>query len=294
MTEQPAGGWSTAQVNGAALRYRRRGGGRPVVLLHPLRMQLEYFNSLCNELEDEDLELISVDLPGHGHSSAPSVAYNAGYFTDSVEALLDNLDLHDTTIVGESIGGSIALGLAARHCPRVVRVVALNPYDYGKWGGIRRSSTTGNNVFTTMLLPILGPVVARAGTRTVLRRVLEGGLYSPDRLSPELVDRLHESGSRPGHARALRSLTRNWNSWITARRHYDDIEVPVTLVYGDNDWSNQDERERNRRAIPTARTASIERCGHFSSLEKPACVGTLIRLALGLPTRDRPTGDSDE
>jgi pimeloyl-ACP methyl ester carboxylesterase len=245
-------------------------------------------------LEDADLELISVDLRGHGHSSAPPVAYNACYFTDSVEALLDNLDLHDTTIVGESIGGSIGLGLAARHCHRVVGVVALNPYDHGKWGGIRRSSTTGNIVFTTMLLPIVGPAVARTGTKTVLRRVLEGGLYNPDRLSPELVDRLHQSGSRPGHARALRSLTRNWNSWIAARRHYGDIQVPVTLVYADNDWSNLDERHSNRRAIPTARTASIERCGHFSSLERPACVATLMRLALGMPSRDRPTEDADE
>jgi pimeloyl-ACP methyl ester carboxylesterase len=287
-------GRSFAQVLEADVRYDRRGQGRPVVLLHPLRMQLEYFNPLCTELEDADLELISVDLPGHGHSSAPSVAYNARYFTDSIEALLDHLDLHDATVVGESIGGSIALGLAARHCHRVVGVVALNPYDYGKWGGVRRSSTTGNIVFTTMLLPIVGPVVARAGTRTVLRRVLEGGFYHPDRLSPELVDRLHQSGWRPGHARALRSLTRNWDSWIAARRSYGDIQVPITLVYGDNDWSHQDERDSNRRAIPNARTASIERCGHFSSLEKPACVATLIRLALGLPSRDRPAEDGDE
>jgi pimeloyl-ACP methyl ester carboxylesterase len=294
MTDDSAESSSVTQVLEAQIRYHRRGEGRPVVLLHPLRMQLEYFDPLCHELEDADLELISVDLPGHGDSTAPSVAYNAGYFTDSVEALLDNLDLHATTIVGESIGGSIALGLAARQCHRVVGVVAVNPYDYGTGGGIRRSSTTGNIVFTAMLLPIVGPVVARAGTRAVLRRVLEGGLYHPDRLSPELVDRLHQSGSRPGHARALRSLTRNWKSWIAARRHYENIQVPVTLVYGDNDWSNQDERDSNCRAIPTARTASIERCGHFSSLEEPACIATLVRLALGLPSRDCPADDGDE
>ena len=65
MTEQPADGSSTAQVNGAAVRYHRRGGGRPVVLLHPLRMQLEYFDPLCQELGDAGVELIAADLPGH-------------------------------------------------------------------------------------------------------------------------------------------------------------------------------------------------------------------------------------
>ena len=50
--------------------------------LHPLRMQLEYFDPVCAELGDADAELIAVDLPGHGHSGAPAVDYTASYFTD--------------------------------------------------------------------------------------------------------------------------------------------------------------------------------------------------------------------
>ena len=92
MTEQSAGGSSTAQVNGAAVRYQRRGDGRPVVLLHPLRMQLEYFDPLYAELGDAGVELIAVDLPGHGHSSAPVADYTAAYFTDATAALLDSLN----------------------------------------------------------------------------------------------------------------------------------------------------------------------------------------------------------
>ena len=113
MTEQSARGSSTAQVNGAALRYQRRGAGRPVVLLHPLRMQLEYFDPLCAELGDAGAELIAVDLPGHGHSAAPAVDYTASYFTTAVEALLDDISVADAIVVGESIGASIGLGLAA-------------------------------------------------------------------------------------------------------------------------------------------------------------------------------------
>jgi pimeloyl-ACP methyl ester carboxylesterase len=272
-----------AQVNGAAVRYRRRGDGRPVVLLHPLRMQLEYFDPVCSELGEADAELIAVDLPGHGHSGAPAADYTASYFTNAVEALLDNLNVADAIVVGESIGASIGLGLAARHCSRVVGIVALNPYDYGRWGGIRRSSAIGNIVFTTMLLPLIGPVVAQAGTKGVLRRVLDGGLYDPRRLSPQLVDELYESGRRPGHGRALRSLSRNWQSWISARDRYPAIQIPVTLAYGDHDWSNHDERDANRQAIPAVRATTIHNCGHFSSLDQPAHVSALIRDFLALP-----------
>jgi pimeloyl-ACP methyl ester carboxylesterase len=280
MTGQPAASSLVAQVNGVAVRYQRRGAGRPVVLLHPLRMQLEYFDPVCSELGDAGIETIAVDLPGHGHSSAPAVDYTASYFTGTVETLLEHVDVTGAIVAGESIGASIGLGLAARHCRRVAGVVALNPYDYGRWGGIRRSSATGNIVFTTMLLPVIGPVVAHAGTKGVLRPVLEGGLYDPRHLSPRLVDELHQSGRRPGHGRALRSLSRNWQTWISARDRYPAIQVPVTLAYGNHDWSNQEERDANRQAIPAVRTTIIDDCGHFSSLEEPARVASLIRDAL--------------
>jgi pimeloyl-ACP methyl ester carboxylesterase len=289
MMGQPAGRPVMAQVDGAAVRYRRHGHGRPVVLLHPLRMQLEYFDPVCSELGDADAELIAVDLPGHGRSGAPAADYTASYFTDAVEAFLDHLNVVDAIVVGESIGASIGLGLAARHCRRVAGVVALNPYDYGRWGGIRRSSATGNVVFTTMLLPLIGPVVAQAGTKGVLRRVLEGGLYDPRHLSPQLVDDLYRSGRRPGHGRALRSLSRNWQSWISARDRYPAIQVPVTLAYGDHDWSNDDERDANRRAIPAVRATTIHGCGHFSSLDKPAHVTALIRGFHALPKTGHAT-----
>jgi pimeloyl-ACP methyl ester carboxylesterase len=274
------------------VRYRRRGNGRPVVLLHPLRMQLEYFDLLCAELGDAGVELITADLPGHGHSGAPAADYTAAYFTDAAEALLDSLGVADAIVVGESIGASIGLGLAARHCSRVAGIVALNPYDYGRWGGIRRSSAIGNIVFTTMLLPVVGPVVAQAGTKGVLRRVLDGGLYDPGHLSPQLVDQLYQSGRRPGHGRALRSLSRSWQSWISARDRYPAIQIPVTLAYGDHDWSNEEERDANRRAIPAVRATTIRDCGHFSSLDKPAQVTAIIRDFLALPGRNTHKADT--
>jgi pimeloyl-ACP methyl ester carboxylesterase len=283
MTGRFAGSLTLTDVNGVTIRYQRRGNGPPVLLLHPLRMQLEYFEPVCSRLGDAGVELISVDLPGHGHSGAPAVDYSASYFTSTVEAFLDSLNVVDAIVVGESIGASIGLGLAARHSKLVAGVVALNPYDYGRWGGIRRSSTVGNIVFTTMLLPIIGAVVAQAGTRSVLRRVIEGGFYDPRHLSPQLVDELYLSGRLPGHGRALRSLSRNWRSWISARDNYPAIQVPVALAYGDHDWSNEDEREANRRTITTARATTIRDSGHFSARDKPDQVTALIKGFLSLP-----------
>jgi pimeloyl-ACP methyl ester carboxylesterase len=99
-----------------------------VLLLHTLRTQLEYFLPLIEAI-GPGFDLVAPDLPGHGRSSAPAVEYTATYFTDAVAQFLDEADLDEAIVVGESIGASIALALAAREPGRFRHVVALNTYD---------------------------------------------------------------------------------------------------------------------------------------------------------------------
>lgn len=268
-----------ATISGGQMRYLRTGNGRPIVFLHTLRTQLDYFLPLVHEL-GQGFDMLIPDLPGHGHSSAPAVEYTAAYFTNAVEQFLDACDLKDAVLVGESIGACIALGLAARQNPRITGVVALNPYDYGRRGGIRRSSMLANVIFTAMLWPVIGTIVAHTGATGILRRVLQGGLHDPRTLPPDFVAELQRCGALPGHARALRSLSLQWKSWIDARAAYPGIRLPVTLVYGEYDWSRQEEREANAHTIPAARSLVLTDASHFSSLEQPQQVARIIREAV--------------
>jgi pimeloyl-ACP methyl ester carboxylesterase len=261
------------------IRYLRTGSGRSVVLLHTLRTQLDYFLPLIGEL-GQGVDVVAPDLPGHGHSSAPVAEFSATFFIDAIEQFLDLCDLKDIVLVGESIGASIALGLAARQNPRIRHIVALNPYDYGRWGGIRRSSALANLLFTAILVPVVGSIVARSGTKGILKRIMEGGFHNPRNLPPEFVDELYRCGLLSGHARAFRSLSLNWESWIKARAQYPKIRLPITLVYGDYDWSRQEDRDANIRVLTGARNLRLNNSGHFSSLEEPRKIAQIIRDVL--------------
>ena len=276
LTLPRGGGVYRTMANGADIRYLRAGTGTPVVLLHTLRTQLDMFGSLLQHLDTARVDVIAVDLPGHGESSAPAVRYTAGYFTDTAVALLEACQITGAVIVGESIGGSIALGLAARRNPRVAQVIAINPYDYGRGGGIRRSSAVAGIAFTGMLWPVLGPAIAYSEPKPILRQILEGGLRDPGNLPPDLLEVIHRCGRLPGHARAFRSLCQEWRTWITARSGYPAIEVPVTLAYGDADWSRPAERDANAKATRAVRTVTLTDSGHFSSLEHPRDIAHLI------------------
>src|SRR5262249_54231769 len=208
------------------VRYLRIGSGPTVLLVHTLRTQLEYFFPLIDAL-GPGFDIVVPDLPGHGRSSAPNVEYTAQYFTKAIARFIDTLDVNHVTFVGESIGASIALALAAPTRSRLAHVIALNPYDYGRGGGIRRSSGLARVLITLMLLPGVGSLVNAAGTKGILQKVLQGGVVDRTHLPTELVDELWECGLLPGHGRAFLSLLRQCQTWLDARASYKSTGSPM-------------------------------------------------------------------
>ena len=250
------------------LRYITAGQGRALVLLHTLRTQLDMFQRVVPALAKQ-FRVYAVDYPGHGYSDIPKTEYTADLFVSSVAGFLTALEIKDAMIVGESIGGSIALLLAARHHPAVRRVIAVNPYDYDGGRGIRRSSTLANLLFAINDVPILGATFTRLRQYPVVERILQGGVYRRGSMPAALAREMYEVGNRRGHYRAFMSLVRNWAGWERARSEYTSIDRPVLLVYGDHDWSRAPEREADRQAIPGAQFRTVKDAGHFLALDAP-------------------------
>ena len=255
-------------VKGTKLRYIASGQGPALVLLHTLRTQLDMFQKVIPDLAKR-FRIYAMDYPGHGYSDIPEATYSSEFFVTRVARFLDQLDIRDAVIVGESIGGSIALLLAARHNPRVRAVVAINPYDYDGGRGIRRSSVLANILFGLNNVPLLGATVTRLRLYPIVKRVLEGGVYRKGALPATLARELYRVGNRRGHYRALMSLVRHWDSWERARAEYSSIDVPTLLIYGDHDWSRVGERESDRQIIAGAELRIIKDAGHFLSLDAP-------------------------
>ena len=264
----PAAPIETVEVDGVRLRYVAAGEGPTLVLLHTLRTQLDMFQRIAPVLAAR-FRVFALDLPGHGWSDIPEARYDADYFVDVVSKALERLRIRDAVIIGESIGGSIALLLAARHHRSVRAVVAINPYDYAGGQGIRRSSLWANLVFGLTNVPVLGSTVNRLRSLPVVTLILRGGVRRRDALPAGLAREIHLVGNRPGHARAIGALVRHWSTWESARTEYAAIERPVLLLYGDHDWSLDHERAANAHDIPGAQLRVISNAGHFLSLDAP-------------------------
>lgn len=264
-------------VAGLKIRYIVAGSGPVLVLLHTLRTQLDMFQKVVPELSQR-FRVYAMDYPGHGYSDIARAEYTADFFVRSVAGFLDQLNIENAVVVGESIGGTIGLLLAARRNPRVRGVVAINPYDYDAGRGLRRSSTLANLLFGAGSIPILGATVMRLRQRVIENRVFQGGVKRKQSLPEPLALEMYRVGNRRGHYRAFMSLIRHWPGWEHARTEYANIDRPVLLLYGDADWSRTEEREADARDIPGAQLRIVEG-GHFLSLENPAEVTSAVTRA---------------
>lgn len=272
------------RVDGIRIRYISLGRGRPLLLLHTLRTQLDMFQQVIPQLA-QHFHVYAMDFPGHGYSDIPEAEYTRELFVASAAGFLEQLKLENTLVVGESIGGTVALTLAARRDPHVSEVVAINPYDYDEGRGLRRSSMLANVLLGLNDVAYAGATVMRLRMYWIIRRVLLGGVYRHGAFPASLAREIYRAGNRSGHYRAFMSLVRHWPEWEQAREEYHRIACPVLLLYGDHDWSHPEEREANRQEIPGAQWRLVADAGHFLSLDEPA---ELVDAVLGLPKVAEP------
>jgi pimeloyl-ACP methyl ester carboxylesterase len=261
-----------------SLRYEKSGDGPPLVLLHTIRTQLEYFRSLAPLLAQQ-FTVYAVDLPGHGHSPIDrSAQYDEPYMREGVVGFFDALDLRDVTLVGESIGAVLALTVAAEVPDRIRAVYALNTYDYEtRYGdGIRRGNWFANLIIGSLQIPFFGAIGAALENRWILGKIMAGGFADPRKLPADLLAKFDETGRRPNYRYVERKVLAGWRSWEKARERYSGVKAPVTLIYGDRDWSRTPERERTKAALRDARLFTLQNTGHFSSVENPKEVAISI------------------
>ena len=132
-------------------RFERRGEGPPLLLMHGLGSSLRIWDPVRPLLEKR-MDVIALDLPGHGGSPAPlPQASSPKALTLTVAAFLDRLGIQTAHLAGDSLGGWLALELAK--IGRARSVTALS------WAGLWRRRTPTYNVITFYTYRAIGSLI---------------------------------------------------------------------------------------------------------------------------------------
>jgi pimeloyl-ACP methyl ester carboxylesterase len=254
------------------LAFTRSGTGAPLVLLHALGLSRRAWDPVLPALASR-FDVIAVDLPGFG-DSAPlygQAEVPPAKLAESVADLLDDLGVTAPHVAGNSLGGWVALELAARR--PVASLTLLSPA--GLW---RRNS------------PLYDRVSLRASRWLARRATASLSRLVNYRLGRVLV--LGQTHGRPtrltaGYARAaVESLGRcpGFEAALagTARRRYlatTPIAAPVTVAFGSRDLLLRRGSRRLDQLPPHTQAEALPGCGHIPIADDPAAVATLLTRA---------------
>ncbi|HEV2813595.1 MAG TPA: alpha/beta fold hydrolase [Solirubrobacteraceae bacterium] len=242
------------------------GSGTPVVMLHGLGATKASFLPPVAALAPSH-RAIAIDLPGFGDSVKPLRApYHAPYFAKAVVALLDALGLERADVVGNSMGGRVAIELGLRHPERVGRLVLLAPslawLRDRPWAPLLR-----------LVPPQLGALqpAPRPLVEALVRRAIPG---ATDGWTAAGVDEFLRSYLTPTGRAAFYAAARN----IYLEEPHGEkgfwtrlpgLEPPSLFVWGRQDQVVPLRFARHvRDALPHAHHLELN-CGHVPQLERP-------------------------
>lgn len=265
--------------DGFHIRYKKSGSGKPLLLLHTIRNRLEYFDRVVPLLADS-FTVYTLDLPGFGDSPVnKNVQYNQRYMANAIADFIVRNKLSKLTLAGESIGGVLCATIAATLPKRVNQIFVFNPYDYDTFfgEGVRRANLFARFIIWSMSLPAVGNVFTALENRLILWLIFRGGVYNKNAITYRYISLLSTSIRKSSNIYHTRNVFSHFSSWSEAKKQYAKLKTPVTLVYGDHDWSTSEERRESRDFLSPKKYIELEDIGHFSFLEAPEKSARIIK-----------------
>src|ERR671916_240892 len=119
------------EVEGTPIRCLMAGEGPPLVLLHALGEGAFDWQWVLHDLARAH-RVYAPDLPGFGDSARPDADYSPAFFTRFVGSFLDTLEIEHTTMIGNSLGGLVALRLALSDQSRITALVLVDSVGLGR------------------------------------------------------------------------------------------------------------------------------------------------------------------
>jgi len=252
-----------ARVNGVVIHHEVRGrkDGPTIAFANSLGTDFRIWNEVAAALE-ADFRIVLYDKRGHGLSDAPPAPYRLTDHVEDLAALLGHLGIGRTAVVGVSVGGMIAQGIAALR-PELVSALVL--------------CDTAHKIGTEEMWNARIDAVTKGGIAGLADGIMERW-FTP-------TYRRADNADFAGYVNMLvRQPAEGYAGTCAALRDADltestrALKLPALLIVGDQDGSTPPELVRSTAAlISGSRFEIIKDAGHIPSVEQPEATSRLIR-----------------
>ncbi len=219
-------------ILGMQVHYRDQGvqsDSVPLILLHGMSSSLNTWDSVVFYLANHR-RVISLDLPGFGLSGpSPENMYNFDYYNKFIDSFTRRLQLTKFTLVGNSMGGSIAWNYALFNPAVVDKLVLIDAVGYPKRG---ESGSLGFKIAST---PVINNILLFATPKALVRKSLETIYFDQSRVTDAQVERFHDMAIREGNRAAALLIFKGSFGTSKFKGKIKEIKTPTLVLWGEKD-----------------------------------------------------------
>lgn len=261
----------TVLAHNQRIAYLDIGTGLPVILIHGFGGSMWQWEHQQHALS-QHFRVLTLDLPGSGLSDKPEIDYRPDQMLDFFLGFMDAVKIPQATLIGNSMGAGLAIGMALAHPTRVAKLVLIDGLPQHVMEkltspSVRRALETrapswlvsfGNWLFGGLMI------------ESVLKEIV----HDPALLTPAVIERSNRNRQRPGMIKPIMSVRENlplWESEFATR--IGAVTHPTLVIWGEEDRVFPIAvGEELHQAIKGSRFTRIPNAGHIPQWEQPDLV----------------------
>ena len=254
-------------IGGLGLRYRITGEGSPILLLHGIGRSLEDWDEQ-HELLSAHHRVISIDMPGFAWSDRAAGAASLATLAGVLDPFLESVGVDGALpVIGNSLGGAVAMTFAVAHPERVSSLVLVNSVGFGKEVTV---------ALRVLAIKGVGAALARPNPKTSARSA-ESLFYDKKFATAERIDRSYSLALRPGHTQTLLDVAHELGTIRGVRAQWREsllgalraLGIPILVTWGDHDHVLPFlHHDAAITALPGAEGHVFARTGHMPQIEQ--------------------------
>ena len=267
---------SYLDLHGERIAYRDAGAGETLLLIHGTAGSSATWRAVIPELAKR-YRVVAPDLLGHGESAKPRGDYSLGAFAAWLRDLLDELGIRRATVVGQSLGGGVAMQFTYQHRDYCERLVLISSGGLGpdlNWI-LRILSAPG----AELVLPVVAPQPVLSLGNKLGSWLASAGVKSPR--TGEMWSAycsLSDRPTRQAFLRTLRSVVDYRGQAVSALgKIHVSYGLPTLLIWGEQDRIIPVAHGyAAHEAVPGSRLEVLAGVGHFPHVESPTAVVDIL------------------
>ena len=261
---------SFIDINGTNVHYRDVGNSNdsiPIVLMHGTGSSLHTYDFWSDNLKSTN-RIIRMDLPAFG-LTGPFVKndYSISNYTFFLKEFLNNLNIKECILIGNSLGGEIAWRFAIAEPLMVKKLVLI---DAGGYPVISKSVPIA---FKLAKIPVLNNLLTYITPRFLVRASIENVYFDKSKISDSLVNRYFDLTLRKGNRKAIVDRLKGSTTLTNGKKTHASIKKikkPTLIIWGSDDQLIPVENAyKFNNDITNSKLIVMQQTGHVPMEEKP-------------------------